>query len=269
MHNLNSEWCLHCGMQNWSSKGKSAQGKQRLLCKNCNVSITINSALPSERKPNYKKFLPVLLKNCLSLSKEELYSLGVLIADGGRKGKDNIDNMCLSLTAKDRSLIEIVHQSLSFPNCIKDYSRNKKNLIEHYCEISWSNKWAGPYWDSLGLIRNKTGNEMWLPYMNSWHFIRGFLDGDGCIYNGKRFRIEFYCANKNFLINLFNNINPYLFNNKMKLYKKNKGKKDWFQLYFSDKEALLLGDFLYKDSDGLRLERKYQKYLEIKNNVKR
>jgi len=68
--------------------------------------------------------------------------------------------MCLSITESDNQMVEIVHRELEFPNPIRHGTRYKENYTEHYCEISCSNKWAGPYWDTLGLVCNKTGNEM-------------------------------------------------------------------------------------------------------------
>jgi len=78
--------------------------------------------------------------------------------------------------------------------------------------------------------------------------------------------LEFYGASEIFLMNLHAFIQSHAQSgNKRKLYKKNKDAGDWYQLYYSDREARLVAELMYEDSDNLRLNRKYNKYIEIKN----
>lgn len=204
----------------------------------------------------------MLLKNHNNFTLGELYSLGLLISDGCI---DNQNKLTISLQYEDGYILEYIKNHLLIPTEVKIYKTKKTETstswsIEgrEYKRLTWGYKFAPPYWEKLGMIRNKTGNEVWLPYMNTWSFVRGFLDGDGCISNNK---IIFTCANINFLQNLQKFIGSHI-NNYGSLYKDGTA----FDLSFTGRFAIELGNYLYKDSEGLRLERKYQKYLEILNN---
>lgn len=90
------------------------------------------------------------------------------------------------------------------------------------------------------------------------HFLRGYTDGDGCLYfsNGS-FRVSYTSASKIFL----EEMQAYL--NKIEIHSclyKVKNKKNWI-LNFTGKYAKSLCEFLYKESnDSIRLKRKYEKY---------
>lgn len=263
-------WCIKCGFSSWTNKGKSSNGKQRLKCKVCGTSVTVGGNLPGVKSFNPDKLLPVLRKSPLQFTAGELYSLGVLTADGGRKGKGSVDNMCLSISTSDSEVLEIVKQHLQFPNEIKHRERKRVNRIEYSSILQWSNKWAGEYWDKLGLVRNKTGNEVWLPYMECNHFVRGFTDGDGCItYNPKKQdygTISWSCASLPFLTGLqmfFHNqlATPI---NKIQVRKK---KREYYVLKYRKRDAIKICEWMYKDSEGLRLERKFNKYMELRNEL--
>lgn len=266
-------WCVNCGNSNWGGKGYAENGKRRIKCKVCSKCTTIGALPPGTKTFKPERLLPVLTKNQSLLNREELYSLGFLMADGCRKSsKKNIDNMCLSLDIKDAYILDTIQQALKFPNTPKEYKRNKiyngNSYIEHYKIISWSNNYAGSYWDKLGLFKNKTGNEVFLDYMCNSDFLRGLYDGDGNICFDeirKTGRIELASASKKFLEDILEFFKSVLNVDQGSIYVRNKGKNDWYSLCFHHKSSLEIGNYLYRNSEGLRLERKYQKYLQIKN----
>lgn len=102
------------------------------------------------------------------------------------------------------------------------------------------------------------------------HFFRGYSDGDGCFYINKNSTAQFTVASTieqdwNFMINISDilNINKY----SIKKYEhKTKNSKSSSYRIVNKWDIIKLGEWLYKDSKGLRLERKYQKYLDIKNS---
>lgn len=260
--NLTRYYCPACGHDQLQKKGKTKDGRQRYKCQACSKRSTYGSLKKGERFFKPEKLLPILLKNQDELSLGELYSMGLLISDGCIDIKNRLT---ISLQYKDGYILEYVKSFLLIPNEVKVYETKKSETSSSwsvagrkYKRLIWGYKFATPYWEKLGMLQNKTGNEIWLPYMNSWSFIRGFLDGDGCISNNK---IIFTCANIDFLQNLQKFIGSYI-NNFGSLYKDHSA----FDLSFTGKHALELGNYLYQDSEGLRLERKYNKYLEILNN---
>ena len=105
------------------------------------------------------------------------------------------------------------------------------------------------------------------------HFIRGYVDGDGSfsIYkikkNGNFGAVKFNITSTinydwGFIINLFYklNIHSHLINN----YDRKSGKSSIIGLH-NKTDITKFGDWLYKDSENIRFERKYNKYMEIKN----
>ena len=133
--------------------------------------------------------------------------------------------------------------------------------------------------EKLGVVRNKTYKELSIPCMPQnllRHFIRGYFDGDGCI---------FVCNNKNngFLkgnicsstINILNEIQKILVDNniectinkelrKGKIMKVPNGealcKNDMYRLFFRKKESILnLFHYMYDDSN-IYLKRKFDKF---------
>ena len=105
------------------------------------------------------------------------------------------------------------------------------------------------------------------------HFIRGYIDGDGSfsIYkvkkNGNFGSVKFNITSTinydwNFIINIFNNINinSYLVNN----YNRKSGKSSIIGLH-TKWDIIKFGEWLYKDCENIKFERKYNKFLEIKN----
>lgn len=259
---LTRYYCPKCGHDQLQKKGKTKDGRQRYKCLGC-LRNSINGGLKKGEKVfKEEKLLPILLKDQKTFTLGELYSLGLLISDGCI---DNQNRLTISLQYEDGYILEYVKKFLLISNEVKTYETKKSENSSSwsirgklYKRLTWGYKFAPPYWEKLGMIQNKTSNEVWLPYMNSWSFIRGFLDGDGCISNNK---IIFTCANIDFLQNLQKFIGSYI-NNFGSLYKDGSA----FDLAFTGIFALELGNYLYKDSEGLRLERKYQKYLEILNN---
>jgi intein/homing endonuclease len=109
------------------------------------------------------------------------------------------------------------------------------------------------------------------------HFVRGIFDGDGCITisnSGLKYKQTtiYFSSTSNqdwkFLSEILDKINV---NYKIRKNVDSLGKSS--QLYINSSESIYnLCEFMYKDSIGIRLERKYNKYsyfLDYKKNYKR
>lgn len=98
-------------------------------------------------------------------------------------------------------------------------------------------------------------------------FLRGYIDGDGCIYlskNNKQLAVHITSANQNVLLYIKEKLKEEYFIN-TNVYSETELKH---RIMATGKMALNLLDLLYENENGERLERKYQKYLEVKGSPK-
>ena len=122
---------------------------------------------------------------------------------------------------------------------------------------------------NLGITPNKSLkiNSVNIPYHLMPHFLRGVFDGDGYIGGKKVTHIQFEISgNRPFLQQIQNILVNECGINQVKIYPlyplgKNKG----YKLQYTGSQIFRILDFLYKNSSNrTRLERKYQKMLELK-----
>src|SRR5574343_198664 len=199
-------------------------------------------------------------------SEDKAYFLGLLFADGNvsKKGYD----IKLGLKDNDRDILEKFSQSIfgyvkittdeygnkgNYFSVVYIYSKQiKKDLIKYGCGPNKTFKIRFPNWMDNHLKR---------------HFIRGYLDGDGCIYLGKDKTVINFTSNKWFLIGLQKYIKSELnIDFYIHLYKKNLKIGDLRVSALENGKIFL--DWLYKDSN-LYLNRKYQKYINAMNRFKK
>jgi len=142
-------------------------------------------------------------------TEDKAYWLGFLYADGYvRIGKRNSCQLKLKLSQKDKDHI------LKFKNCIeskKDIKDSKdvffSNGKEYISLSSTFNVYSFKIVNDLishGCVNNKT-QKIRFPNLNNnliYHFIRGYFDGDGCIFKNKNRPNSFtisICSNKIFV----------------------------------------------------------------------
>lgn len=116
---------------------------------------------------------------------------------------------------------------------------------------------------SHGIVENKTySNEYPICDIFVSDFIRGYLDGDGCIYIEKRKSgqcvfVSFTCSNDSFLKYIDQKIHEEL-NISGSIYKEKDRKYRLVFFRHSDTKTLL--DWIYKNPNASMLKRKYEKY---------
>lgn len=198
-------------------------------------------------------------------TEEQFYWLGFLYADGNISKTGN--RLELTLALKDIDHLEKFRNFLKLTTEIKTVLRNG-----HYaCRLYIRNKHLWETLNNLGCVPCKSlilefpkkeifkNNKMFI-----LHFIRGYVDGDGCL--------SYYWNKQHTSINTqvsivstesFLNSIKKLFGNKHG-YIHNKSSKDWenkaYQLTFNGAIARKFARYLYEKAT-IYMQRKYEKYL--------
>jgi len=120
--------------------------------------------------------------------------------------------------------------------------------------------------ERLGIHPRKSKTIKWLnpPEKFTSHFVRGYVDGDGCIHTRANYRNSFGCSmigTKDFLNGIKFSFNP----NIGKLNNKKNSPIMWNLSYHSS-NAINFCEWIYKDSTPeTRLSRKYNIFINAKN----
>lgn len=196
------------------------------------------------------------------------YWLGFLYADGNISSTGNRIEVHLAL--KDIKHLEKFRKFLKLENEIRSGFDSKGF---GFCHLSVRNKHLWNSLNSLGCYPQKSlilkfpklsifkGNVQEL----TLHFIRGYVDGDGCLCTYKN-------KNKNSIITQLNLVGTKEFLTTVNTIFKNKGFirnkscKNWenkaYSLQFSNVPSRKIARYLYENAN-IYLERKYNKYLEF------
>lgn len=181
------------------------------------------------------------------------YVLGFWWADGCIYRGQMID---FTTHATDKYILNRIKEELQFDGELMKYKdrqayRLNFSCIEMYKDIC-----------NLGGTERKSLTAIFpiIPKEFLRDFVRGYFDGDGCVYyvKGKRLNSSFASGNKDFLISLQNFL------------KENAGIKggsiclsnaSCYSLQFGKRDSILLGHYMYDGLDNnLFLLRKYEKF---------
>jgi hypothetical protein len=202
-------------------------------------------------------------------SKNKAYILGLIISDGY---VDN--NYKLTLTSKDLDLVEIFKKELKSEHKLARYDIFDKRTNNIYCRYSLqvASKEIVNDLNKLGIFANKSFNCTMpnIPQELIWHFIRGVFDGDGTIHqpkNNKLGRLRFSIIGSE---KLLVEINNHFKNNGIHgvFIRKTNYDNPQGNLIKLDctkfQDINTIKNFLYKDSEGLKLSRKYELFQTLK-----
>ena len=202
-------------------------------------------------------------------TKEMAYIFGFWIADGDMtKNKNQI-----SFASNDYDLLEMIKSNLKsehniHKNGIKGFRLTICNRIIHDDLV----KLGGTPAKSLTIQFPEVPDE----FLS--HFIRGEFDGDGCNYihidnkgNGNRYLVSSFAGNVDFLTSLKDKVKEKVNLDPTGLYPVSKKCNPRIkELVYVTKKAIALCDYMYQDSENLRLERKFKIYDEMKKeHIKR
>lgn len=204
-------------------------------------------------------------------SKEMSYILGFIVADGSLEDASYLRGKYLRLYSNDVEILEKIKQAMHSEHKIiarspsKFLYNGKKYISNGNYMVRIGNHEIYNDLIKLGVTprKSKTIKFPQVPLQYLSHFIRGYLDGDGCIYSYKtrdRLSVVFTSGSKMFLQALSQVISS------------SYGTKEHniacsdgvFQLMYSTKEAVKLLNSVYTESaNNLFLNRKFQKYSDF------
>jgi intein-encoded DNA endonuclease-like protein len=187
------------------------------------------------------------------------YVLGLLFADGNlHKDKRYNKSWRINLTMTDIEHLEKIGRVIDERLAVRAKTRANWNAAG-VIDIGLASVVEDVR--NKGLIAAKSKSLQWaigLPREYERDFVRGFFDGDGCMTSKKR-RLQFVCGSVSFIKDLQRVIinhtecsgRCYTYDDK------------YYRLDFYSKDDIhAVGEWMYSTDSGLRLERKYLKWLE-------
>ncbi len=212
----------------------------------CNVTYTINS-----------EFFDVID------SSEKAYILGILYADGYN---DGVGAAHITLQEGDKQILEDINVQLGSN---KPLRYTPKSIGQNSYSLNIENKRLSEKLTELGCMRAKSlilqyPTEMQLPKIYRHHFIRGYFDGDGCVFGKQKGNCGVsFEGNADFIKVVQQILIEECGFRKTKLYQKHKERKSSVSLKYTGKNQLKrIFEYLYKDST-ICLIRKHTKFISI------
>ena len=219
-------------------------------------------------------------------SEEKAYFLGILYADGYNWMKGKNKNVSISLQEGDLELLLKLNNLIGGNHSIYNIKAKCKNC-QNQSKLQINSKILCQDLEQLGCVQNKSKVLLFpsiniLPPYLVHHFIRGYFDGDGSVWEGKRYKTfvkdsrskngkrEKVIHNVKFnftgTVSVINGIQEVLVvNNIVKKNKINTSKKinNCVQLEYSGRSQMKkFYNYLYQDAT-IWLERKKQKFENI------
>lgn len=200
-------------------------------------------------------------------SPSKAYWLGFLYADGYIVDNSKTRNyeLGIELDYKDRYILEALSNELGNVHKIINRSRTKEYngyvFTTNTSVIRIYSKEIVKDLERLGVVQNKTNSVIYPNYNEKYFFdfLRGYLDGDGCISINKRgnLLVSFTCSNREFLKTIQNIILKKL-SIAGNIYKEND--KKFKLMYFRKSDIPKLLSKIYYDPTSIMLLRKYNIY---------
>ena len=202
-------------------------------------------------------------------NEEKAYWLGFIMADGAitKSNKDGIDNrLSIVLKSNDINHLKKFQKSIESNQPIKIKNVNSKGHISEICELRFNSIKLCEDLKKYGITSNKTGKEI-IPDIKKdliKYFIRGFFDGDGCLYQYKKYLNVSICSAS---YNLISQIKDIMISIGIHPYIENRSDKKEFYVIGTKKQSSVKNflDYIYKNST-IYLDRKYEKYLIFYNS---
>jgi len=197
------------------------------------------------------------------------YAIGLFVADGSLSK----DGRHLDFTSKDLEQVENFLYCIGSDNLISTKSRNTIGEGKNYFHTQFSDVTFYQFLNGIGIQNNKslTINKVNVPNKYFADFLRGLLDGDGCIslshhIESKILQVKtrFTSGSNEFLRWLKEKVTSVAGVDRGCITKSTRCE----QLSYGKKDSLILINFMYYSSDGVCLRRKFdiaQRVLDLQN----
>ena len=193
--------------------------------------------------------------------------LGFIAADGYLPITNGAKNrVVISVADKDKNILELIKKELEYTGPIYNYISSNGFP---FSSLSFTSKKIRKKIESYGIVNNKTFILKKLPDIPKQYmidFIAGFFDGDGSIYEPAdyhKIKMNITCASHTFLEEIID----FLFqeyNIPKPSVRETIRKHIIYYIVYNVKASFILGDLFY-NNNYLRLPRKKEKFLHIKN----
>ena len=187
-------------------------------------------------------------------TEKKAYWLGFIYADGSVRNNEGSYQLNIELNEIDFNHLKKFRRDISSNKPIK--TRKNRSM----CSISINSKKIVSDLFSMGCVKNKTengflGKNILNNDLTKKAFLRGYLDGDGFIDKGSKWRIVYTVKSEKLLNLLLELLNEYGIHTKVY------DLKSYYRINIERKNDFLkLLDILYKDAE-VYLDRKYRTYL--------
>lgn len=191
---------------------------------------------------------------------KKAYFLGWLMADGCNFKEKYSYCVSINLKSSDEDILHVLNSFIGSSRPILRYTTNGKSVSR----LHFSSKKLGEDLIKLGCTPKKSTTLLFPEVKEEFifDFLRGYFDGDGSIFNRKKRPNEY----------VISMISSDLFSARLKEYIflklgvnfhiKKQGKVSVLELYQRNSIKAFM-DKIYENSSGMRLSRKYKKYLEF------
>lgn len=199
------------------------------------------------------------------------YILGLLYADGNNLTKKQ--EITLALQECDKHILERIKNELEYTGPLRFVNYAYKNIkYKNQYVLNIANKHLSEMLNTLGVWNNKSlilEWPSWLEQSLCSHFVRGYFDGDGCLYISKNNKVQeiSIVSTKMFLLGLQNVVKQAIdVNLHVKKHEPKYKEVTKIVRINSKNDVKKFLDWIYKDSD-LMLQRKYDKYQHFLSNI--
>lgn len=233
--------------------GKSYQSKSRnkQKCIECSERDESGVYKPHEKKESVSKFTCNYFKNDYEALS---YFIGFCYADSYVHHSNDL----IKVSSTDRCILEEFKRRMNYNGSIIEHSKPK---YEHYKQCYtlpiYSNH--ARYFKQFGLINKKINLRLPQEGVDLKHFLRGLIDGDGSI-SLIKYKTKYSINHVSLVSEAYNLLCDIQGIFGGQLYQK---KDNLYYLQWSSSIAERLLDYLYEGAT-IYLDRKYQKYLQVK-----
>lgn len=206
---------------------------------------------------------------------EKAYILGFIATDGNiHESKSNAHVLSIQLSSKDKEILEKIKDKFEYSGPLSDTCRVTNGIERSYTALRIASEDLCKGLKRVGITTRKTHSigPLKIPTELMGHFLRGAYDGDGSIViKSNKASLLLPSASKDFLVWIQQSIESILpLRTQVNIYKdKNHFRLDYGSFpHVKGNAVSTILDYLYKDAT-IYLERKYQKYLEVKELEKK